>query len=69
MGLAKKRGLAMMGLRVMLPAIALGISKPVYSQDAIPPVSFEGNQTENNQTGLPLPAMRSTIDSTLNQAS
>ena len=52
----------MMGLRVMLPAIALGISKPVYSQDAIPPVSFEGNQTENNQTGLPLPAIRSTID-------
>ena len=58
-----------MGLRVMLPAIALGISTPVYSQDAIPPVSFEGNQTENNQTDLPLPAMRSTIDSTLNQAS
>lgn len=69
MDLAKKRGLAMIGLRVMLPAIALGISKPVYSQDAIPPVSFEGNQTENNQTGLPLPAMRSTVDSTLNQAS
>ena len=59
----------MMGLRIMLPAIALGISTPVYSQDAIPPVSFEGNQTENNQTDLPLPAMRSTIDSTLNQAS
>ena len=59
----------MMGVRVLPLVFALGISRLVYSQDVISSVSIEGNQTEINQTELTLPAMRSTIDNTLNQAS
>ena len=59
----------MMGARVMPLVFAMGLSKLVYSQDVISPVSIEGNQTDNNQTEVTLPAMRSSIDNTLNQAS
>ena len=59
----------MMGARVIPLVFAMGLSKLVYSQDVISPVSIEGNQTDNNQTEVTLPAMRSSIDNTLNQAS
>ena len=45
MDLAKKRGLALMGARVMPLVFALGLSKLIYSQDVISPISIAVSYT------------------------